>query len=361
MKKTLNLFWFLAILLLNQAFSQSLIAVESNGATSYTQNFEQAIGMASSGSIIYLPGGTFSQGSAIIDKKLTILGVGHHPDSTLATNQTIIAGDIALLEGASETHLEGLYITNNISVAYQNKVDNLVIRRCSVNDITANGSHWSQADHDSTYSYNWQIIHNVIRNNVNFGNLTAFTFKGNIIKGNMAYAFLGGTFENNVFLYNSASNHLIDELRFCTFKNNIFLHTWELSYPGYACSGGVPCGSYNNTFLNNSFCMGGQNLYLENGTASVALNNKYDALITESLVNATENVFNYSGNYHIHPNLNSSLVGTDGLELGIYGGNDVYKEGAVPHNPHIYFKNIAPSTTPDGMLNVNIKVNAQNN
>jgi hypothetical protein len=47
--------------------------------------------------------------------------------------------------------------------------------------------------------------------------------------------------------------------------------------------------------------------------------------------------------------------------VGIYGGLFPYKEGAVPLNPHISLKNIAPQTDVNGDLNIQLKVNAQDN
>jgi hypothetical protein len=356
-------FTLLSLLLTTCLFgnAQALIAVETNGTTTFERSLDSAVMHAAAGSTIYIPGGVFTFNTVNIDKKLTIVGVGHHPDSTLATGQTIISGNVTFVEGSSQSHIEGLYITGNIQVVFQQNVDDLLIKRCAATDLTGNGSHWSQQDHDSTYSHNWQIMHSVFRGSINFANLKAFTFTNNIVKGRLVNAFHGGTLRNNVFLFNSQSERLMDEIRYCSISNNIFFHSWDISYGPYACYGGYPCGSYENVFLNNSFCMGGQSTYVENGTASVALNNKYDALPTESLVNATENIFSYAANYHIHPNLNAALVGTDGLQLGIYGSNDPYKEGAVPYNPHIQLKNIAPSTSTNGTLQVEIKVNAQQN
>ncbi len=55
------------------------------------------------------------------------------------------------------------------------------------------------------------------------------------------------------------------------------------------------------------------------------------------------------------------IICSDGTDIGIYGSSQPYKEGAVPFNPHIYFKNIGGTTTPNGLLNINIKVKAQDN
>ena len=361
MKKVSILVLAFAWFFTSQSNAQSLISVENpSTGSSFYKFLDQAINNAQAGDIIHVPGGSFSMGTVHINKPLSIIGVGHHPDSTLATNQTIITGNIPIDEGASNLYLEGFYLTGSISLTPQDQAHSVVIKRCNVAVITSNGSHFSQFQNDSTFSDSWQISHNVIRGDLEMGNFRNFTLTGNIITSRMFNVFFGGIIENNIFLYNSQSEHLFDNVRNSTFKNNIFLHSWELSYPAYACYN-PPCGSYENTFLNNSFCMGGQNLYLENGVAAVSMNNKFDADPSAIFQNVTGNTFNYSFNYHIIPSFTSQIIGTDALELGIYGSSNPYKEGAVPLNPHIQSKTIAPSTTPNGMLNVNIKVAAQNN
>jgi hypothetical protein len=361
MKKIILTVTVIAAFVSTTVKAQSLIAVEnSTSGSSFYKFLDQAITNAQAGDVIYLPGGSFAMGSARINKPLTIIGVGHHPDSTLATNQTIITGTIPIDEGAHNLHLEGLFVMGDISLTAQNQSDNVILRRCNVANVTTNGSHFSQFDNDTTFSNNWQISHNIIRGNLELGFFKNFTLSGNIVAGQLFNAFTGGIIENNVFLYNSQSTRFMDNVRNSTFKNNIFLQSWEMSWPGYACYN-PPCGSFNNIFLNNSFCMGGQSLYLDNGIAAVSLNNKFDADPTSIFINAIGNVFSYANNYHLDATFTASILGSDATEIGIYGSSNPYKEGAVPMNPHIQTKTIAPSTTPNGLLNVNIKVGAQNN
>lgn len=341
--------------------AQSIIAVEHiGGGTSFTRRLDSAIYYAQTGDFIYLPGGSFEMGIATLNKGISIIGVGHHPDSTLATNQTIITGTMTIVEGAHNLHLEGLFVMGDISLTAQHQADNIIVKRCNVGHVTTNGSHFSQFQNDSTFSTNWQISHSIIRGNLEMGHFKNVTLSGNIIAGQLFNLFTGGVIENNVFLYNSQSTRFMDNVRNATFKNNIFLHTWEMSWPGYACYN-PPCGSFNNIFLNNSFCMAGQSTYLDNGIAAVSLNNKYDADATAIFQNVTGNTFNYGHNYHPLASFTAQIIGTDALELGIYGSSNPYKEGGVPLNPHIQSKTIAPSTAPNGMLQVDIKVGAQNN
>ena len=361
MKKISFTFLTLVSLSISSAFSQAVIAIEHIiGGTTFTNRLDSAIYSAQAGDFIYLPGGSFEMGTATLNKGITIIGVGHHPDSTLATNSTIITGTMTIIEGAHNLHLEGLFVMGDISLSSQQQADNVILKRCNVGSITTNGSHFSQFQNDSTFSTNWQISHSIIRGNLELGNMKNFSLSGNIINGQLFNVFTGGIIENNVFLFNSQNNRFMENVRNSTIKNNIFLHTWEMSYPAYACYN-PPCGSFNNIFLNNSFCMGGQSLYLDNGIAAVSLNNKFDSDATLIFQNVTGNTFNYAHNYHNLSSFNAQIIGSDGLELGVYGSTNPYKEGGVPLNPHIQTKTISTGTNPNGMLNVDIKVNAQGN
>ncbi|MBL4585431.1 MAG: hypothetical protein JKX84_00010, partial [Flavobacteriales bacterium] len=52
-------------------------------------------------------------------------------------------------------------------------------------------------------------------------------------------------------------------------------------------------------------------------------------------------------------------AGTDGTDVGIYGGSYPYKHGAVPFNPHVQINQIDNQTNGQGELPVNIRVAAQ--
>lgn len=73
------------------------------------------------------------------------------------------------------------------------------------------------------------------------------------------------------------------------------------------------------------------------------------------------NSYSPTDNYHLQPNSIGINAGTDGTDIGIYGGPFPWKEGAVPSNPHVQFININGNTNPNGTLPVNINVNAQDN
>jgi hypothetical protein len=95
------------------------------------------------------------------------------------------------------------------------------------------------------------------------------------------------------------------------------------------------------------------------GAASTSIGNYTGIDRATIFVNQTGTPFDYSHNYHLQAP--TTYLGTDNSEVGIYGGTFPYKEGAVPGNPHIQIKNIAPTTDANGDLHIQIQVGAQTN
>jgi len=362
MKNIKNIKLILIILCFSEvAMSQSVISVvHTDGNSAFFGDLQAAVGAAQSGDFVYVPGGAFSMGNDTIKKGVAIIGAGHYPDSTLATNQTIITGTIRIGNGADGLHLEGLFISGNVELTHAGnnyqRADNVMIRRCSVANITCNGSVFTQNEPDTSFSQNWQVVQNVIRGDVNFGYMKAFTMHANIVNGHIYNAFWGGTFTNNNFLYISQSDRVFAGVRFSTVKDNIFYTNWDISYPGYACDAPA-CGSYGNTFLNNMFATAPSGLNA--GVVVAEVNNIFSVSADYFFQNYSPGGFNYNNNFQLIEGSPGIGAASDGTDIGIYGSNDNYKDSAVPFNPHIGFKNIGSNTTPNGMLQVHIRVSAQ--
>lgn len=74
-------------------------------------------------------------------------------------------------------------------------------------------------------------------------------------------------------------------------------------------------------------------------------------------INQSGNIFDYNQDYHlVDP---ATYLGIDNTEVGIYGGMYPIKDGAVPQNPHIQTKSVAPITDVNGDLQIEIQVEAQ--
>lgn len=73
------------------------------------------------------------------------------------------------------------------------------------------------------------------------------------------------------------------------------------------------------------------------------------------------NLFNYDQNYALLATAQSTFLGTDGTQVGIYGGTFPFKLNSVPTNPSITSKDIAPQTDEEGELSVQVTAEAQEN
>lgn len=298
-------------------------------ATAYTA--------AQGGDTLYLSGGTFTPPAAF-DKKLMIFGAGHYVDSTLATGKTFINGNITLSENADLFYLEGVEINGNCSFTNNHSINNAVIKRCKINgtlNITGDLSNPSN---------NLSLIGNVFINTLNLANAT------------------------NVFITNNILNQIISPTNGNQINNNIFLNGSYSSSYGYCVFWGDNNQLNNNIFLFTSGLAGGiGNVFKNNllvaptpayGTTPTIIGNYTGVAQTAIFVNQTGFAFDYAHNYQLKTP--GTYPGTDGSQIGIYGGTFPYKEGAVPLNPHIQIKNIAPTTDANGDLQIQIQVGAQN-
>ncbi len=335
--------------------AQAKITLQHNGGMTNYSNLTMALNASLDGDTLYLSGGVVvaSEGSVTIDKKLTIIGAGYHPDSSLATYQTILPFDIYLITGADGGFFTGFNVKNIRfgSVSSNSVVNNIVVSRCQITGTVYMNSTIAQSA-----SQNVLFSENII-NNIGYGGVTNAIFEKNIFIQPLEYD------------YHATYNN-------CIFKNV------ALYYTGYY-------GSYENRFLNPGIftnciivisqapsngnnVVGGVNNNINNSLVSSnigpSINVTYGPnvqnplpfeVIDSTFISPITNDFTYSQIYHLKPTSHGHNAGTDGTDVGIYGTPFPAKDGAVPFNPHISFKNIGTVTGPSGMLNVEVKVSAQ--
>lgn len=331
--------------LVGNLFSQSPVALHHNGnSTMYNtaSGFTDAYNASVDGDTIYLPGGFFA--GITINKKLTIVGAGFHADSTLATYATQINGSLNLGPDADTTHIEGLHITGSINVtAANNKIDKLKIRRNLIDgQININGDR-------TTPSMHVEISENVIRGSIDLSNTLNLIITNNIIQNRLHYVYQG-MIRNNIFTSNPYLGYPIyhyNNIYDCDYsniENNVFVHPDATLGFAYCDNSSINKNIFATSSIDytNNFPTGN---YTGIGSSNI-------------LVNWTSSSYSYTENYHLQNP--SSYLGTDGLQVGLYGGLRPWKEGAVPFNPHVGSKNIAPQTNTNGELQIQIRVNAQN-
>lgn len=338
MKKTILT---LAIAALAMIVNAQKVALHSGGTVSIfngTSALLNAYNQAVNGDTIYLPGASFTAPSSV-NKKLSIYGAGHYVDSTQATGRTIWAGNLNFGVDADYTTIEGVEITGGVFFTTEAVIDNITIARCKINGgLSILGSF-------VTPSNNLALYNNIIGQNFDIGNAQNALVVNNII-GQGVYRSKGNSFFNNVFLLRSPAGSYE---HFSSCDNNLIYNNVFYTQASYGENGN------NNDFRNNIFTTLTPGL----GTNPTSINNYFNVNLDSIFVNVSATTFSYTADYHLKEP--STYIGTDGSQIGIYGGvHFPYKEGAVPSNPHIQFQNIAPTTT-NGLLNVQIKAAAQKN
>lgn len=339
MKRLLLLFFLIGLFNLLEA---QIIVLHHLGEVEIFKGnsaFVDAYDASGSGDTLYFSGGTYFPPSKI-EKELTLFGAGHYQDSTLVTGKTIISGDLVLENGAENFYIEGFQITGRLRVSNNHTISGLTCKRnriTSTIDFVGNQSNPSSniAIIGSVFSGgDFQYAENVLVNNCIISN------------GRFIYSY-GNSFSNNIILYSyySSSAYVFSASNNNNISNNI-IHRSD----GY--SNNVATGD-GNVFYNNVFSQTTPVL----GSNPSILNNQYGINLDDLFVNQTGVDFDYSHNYHLQGN--ELYLGTDGTQIGIYGGIFPYKEGAVPSNPHFQINNSSSTTDSDGNLPVYIQVKAQ--
>lgn len=345
--KRLFLTALVAILTVTTTFAQSPITtLQHNGETTVyygVSSFSDALDAAVDYDTLYLSAGYFT--APTIAKGVTVIGSGHFPDETDSTGaliqkRTYITSEITINAGADSLHLEGLYINGDIEYSSSSSIDYVTIIRCRTSSINFNSSSETAAKNYNT------ITECFVTGNIDFnyyGN--NLTVRNSVIVGSYSIREINGNalIYNNIFLY---TYRVIYAVSSSVIRNNIFVAT---SNPLYSYTS----ETVSNVISNNLF--GSSSVNFGYNTPS----NNYIGIAQENIfVDQTGNSIDYAHNYHLQ-NI-TSYLGTDGTQVGIYGG-DGFKEEGMPSNPQITSKSIAEKTDSEGNLNISITVEAQDN
>ncbi len=335
MKTLKNSIILLALVLVSAtATAQLRFVVQNAGGATVYESFASALAASQQGDTLYLPGGTFDIGNATINKKITMIGVGHYPAYTGPTNRTELTGSIYLDAGADSSQFHGFYLTGNFmwgTSTGNQMVNKITISRCNISNI--------YLSYGSNTSTSEQIL---ISENVVRGAIVGRYAQNVLIEKNIVYNI--SYFNNNVLINNNVvftNDFCLDYITSCTVQNNVIV-------------GGA--GSY--LFYNSSANTVQNNLFVN--TYSAGSGNIDKQLLESIFVNYSGGAFSYGHDFKLKDTSPGKNAGTDGTDIGIYGTVAPYKEGAIPFNPHITDEDIATRTDSQGKLNVKVTVEAQN-
>ena len=334
MKKSILTF-IMAIAAVVAVQAQQISVVSPQGATTLFTDLNIAIREAAPGSIVYLSGGAFQiSDTTKITKKLTIIGTGYRTDNGNVDGHTLVTGKINFMKGADNSTLMGIYLTGDLNIAdASGSVNTLLVRYCNLYRVSVGNAECHEV----------LINQNYIRLGPSIGGGSPIRFENNILHS--IFNINGGIISNNVVLHATTFNFsrpsAIGSFSSSRVANNLFFA--EVS-PDVGLQHG------NNTFFNNYFL-----------PSSAALAAQIDGLIIENIeefIVGPNNGVSTTSNFHLKNGSPGKNAGTDGTDIGIYGGTG-FNDLALPPIPRIVAKRIAEQTDEQGNLKVQVKVKAE--
>jgi nitrous oxidase accessory protein len=249
------------------------VKVDQNGKV---KTIQEALAMSGSGDTILVYGGNYSEGTILIDKPLTLIGIdrpiidGHDRDSDII----IIASDSVTLEGFTIQNAGTSYIKDLAGIRVRRK-NNFVIRNNHLIN-TMFGIYLEKAN-DGKIVDN-QVIGQAIEEVSSGNGIHAWYCKNLFISGNTIVSHRDGIYfefvESSQLVDNISRNNLRYGLHFMFSNNDEYTNNlFEKNGAGVAVMFSKNINMYQNTFANNW------------GSASYGLLLKeiYDARIEENI------------------------------------------------------------------------------
>lgn len=325
MKKLALLFSTICLAVITSYAATITVSNNPNSPGQYT-DLQTAIDSASAGDVILVAGSSTSYGSILINKKaLHIKGVGYNPNKQVPLKATIANFHISaysLTESGSGTIIEGIDCGasngNDRLSGFNalNPLTNITIRRCSgvrlefydyVDGVLLNNNILTfihTPSNGNTNNINNIIISNNILGSIQINSdipntIQSLAFKNNLIIGAFSgYGCINSIFSNNIFYY---SNQNSNSITYCNFSNNL------------------------------SF--GGDSLFNINGTN----NGGYNLFNQDPLFVNKPNIY-YEDTDDFHTPTTSPVysAGSDGTDLGIYGGTYPWPDGGSSGSGFMY-------------------------
>lgn len=324
MKKFIVLFVAVMAMFATTAKAQSSLLATLNHegtiSTFYGTNaLQQAHAAAADGDVITLSSGTFQ--SVNITKAVTLRGAGMALDAATQTEPTVLANDFTIDipdETTQRLTIEGIYTNQKVTIK---KLKNAMFLKDRIRYFYITGEGYGK---DLTF------IHCRITEK----------YSGNNDSNNSA------VFQNCLVIGMQGKNYIFNNCLFLADTNSDNSHCENSEYRNCIILNSISTYS-TSTYYNNLYCLvGGYSFNVTNNTnVKVAKDNE-----------AIKNLFGYSDDneYKLTEAAKALIKGSDGTEVGIYGGSLPYDP--TPTNPQISKFNVAAKTTADGKLSVDIEV-----
>lgn len=285
---------------------------------------QQAHSAAVDGDVVTLSSGTFA--SVNITKAITLRGAGMTLDASTQTEPTVLANKFSIEipdESTKRLTIEGIYSNQEITIK---RLKNALFLKDRMYYVSVNDG--------SSIAKDLTFIHCRITKGYycNDNSNNSASFQNSIV----SYIYgMNYIFHNCIIRYSDSNTgfYLCDNSEY---KNCIITYCLT-NYPTSKST------YYNNLFIGTSADL------LSNipNKTNVSVNREEDKI---------KNLLTYSddNDYKLTEEAKAIMKGTDGTEVGIYGGSLPYDP--TPTNPQIIKFNVAAKTTADGKLSVDIEV-----
>lgn len=305
---------------------QATVRTVSNsvGQPAQFTTIQPAITASSPGDTIYVMGSNVQYAGISIDRQITLIGAGYAPP-TPAHPTNIYS--ISMSAAAAGSRLMGFEVPY-IAYLYAN---NLLVERCRIENIYFTTGSINNVIRHCYLGYTdlVQPASALISNNIFHGsgylihsNSSSVIITNNLFMGYSAYALYSianALITNNIFWGSTPVNGTVMN---CTFNNNITYQTSNNTIPY-----GTNVGTGNQLNVNPYF------------------------------TNAPAIGVNYTYNYDLLPFSTGNNAGTDGTDIGLYGGlAPLPGLGGVPRIPRITQFDLQYTVVPQGgSLNVQVQ------
>ena len=321
------------------------ILVQGSGGPQVFTDITVALTTAQPNDKLYFSGGTFTAPLGItVDKPLSFIGAGIHPDTANVTGVTtwVTGGstEITITTAASGSTFTGITFNAGGDLQYGTSVADddpkeLIFQRCdfprAINLGFAEGA-------SSSSSFNECVFRGVIT-----GRASAAVITNCIMDGATVSLFRpsGLILRNSVILSARLQNSENAVVQNCVFTYN-----------------GAPLWQVSGVQISNCLITG-TSMFSNSGSTNQESNNIYGQTAASIFVNETDGDYTFNDDLHLAPTCPGVSAGNDGTDVGIYGSGSPYKEGVAPYNPHYQAATINGATNGNGELPVNIRMAAQ--
>lgn len=292
------------------------------GSGALADAYEKAV----DGDVITLSSGSFH--AVGIKKAITLRGAGIALESDKTISPTYINGELEVeLSEKSLDHqlnFDGLTFMTHVRLY---EVKDVIFQKCEFMGAVNSSNFPDEADNQKNVQYSFvHCFQSDVESplSIRYGQVS-------IVNSVLKALSTEGNKYSNFNITNSIvmSSRYSSSLENCNFTNSVILKEWEDGY-----------GNISDNCTGTNCIVAGKNMGFKFGKNIVFIDNVEELFKEGTFYELTEKA--------------AEVLGTDGTQVGIYGGNFPFE--AAADGPKVKKFNVAPKTTADGKLSVDIEI-----